>query len=64
MVSSHITYAIVVIGVISAIDVTSMIRFCKGPLFFFFFLCFLKEKNNIHHFVIDVIDVIGVIGMI
>ena len=36
MVTSDITYVIVVIGVISVIDVIGVIRFCKGPPFFFF----------------------------
>ena len=62
MVTSDDTYVIVVIGVISVIDVIGVIRFCKGPQFLFLFC--LKEKNNIHYFVIDVIDVIGVIGVI
>ena len=33
MVTSDITYVIVVIGVISVIDVIGVIRFCKGPPF-------------------------------
>ena len=63
MVTSDITYVIVVIGVISVIDVIGVIRFCKGPPFLLL-LFFLKEKNNIHYFLTDVIDVIGVIGVI
>ena len=64
MVTSDITYVIVVIGVISVIDVIGVIRFCKGPPFLLFKKKNLKEKNNIHYFVIDMIDVIGVIGVI
>ena len=37
MVTSDITYVIVVIGVISVIDVIGVIRFCEGPLFFLLF---------------------------
>ena len=33
MVTSDITYVIIVIGVISVIDVIGVIRFCKGPPF-------------------------------
>ena len=37
MVTSDITYVIVVIGVISLIDVIGMIRFCKGHPFLLFY---------------------------
>ena len=37
MVTSDITYVIVVIGVISVIDVIGVIRFCKGPPFLLFY---------------------------
>ena len=37
MVTSDITYMIVVIGVISVIDVIGVIWFYKGPLLFLFF---------------------------
>ena len=36
MVTSDITYVIVVIGVISVIGVIGVIRFCKGPPFLLF----------------------------
>ena len=63
MVTSDITYVIVVIGVISVIDVIGMIRFCKGPPFLLL-LFFFKGKKNMRCFLTDVIDVIGVIGRI
>ena len=44
MVTSDITYVIVVIGVISVIDVIGVIRFCKGPLFFFLNFFFEETK--------------------
>ena len=37
MVTSDITYVIVVIGVISVIDVIGVIRFCKGHPFLLFY---------------------------
>ena len=37
MVTSDITYVIVVIGVISVIDVIGVIRFCKGHPFILFY---------------------------
>ena len=42
MVTSDITYVIVVIGVISVIDVIGVIRFCKGHPFLLFYL----KKNK------------------
>ena len=40
MVTSDVTYVIVVIGVISVIDVIGVIRFCKGPPFLLFLIFF------------------------
>ena len=62
MVTSDITYVIVVIGVISVIDVIGVIRFCKGPPF----LLLYSEKMVPSDFtyVISVIGVIDVIGVI
>ena len=47
MVTSDITYVIVVIGVISVIDVLDMIIFCKGPLFFFLFFFEGKKYHTL-----------------
>ena len=47
MVTSDITYLIVVIGVISVIDVIDVIgviRFCKGPPFLLYY--FFKGKKK------------------